>query len=420
MSGLNFEQAPAPSHPLRFLLSALAWGAIAGIWVAWSGPEILVSRWAPATIVLVHLLTLGVLGNAMVGSLIQFLPVAAGSPLPGSRYAPVVHLALNCGIACLLSAIGFHASVLAGVAVFLLAGTLAAFAVAALIGLLRGSGRTPPRMGIGMALAAILTNVVLGIAMLGIRVGWWGSPAHSLVDLHAALGIVGWVIGLIGAVGGITLPMLQGTRAIPRPAAIVWLTVLALTLLTAIGSSIGLFPDGARTVLALPVALLSGAVLFLQWKSPHRRNPTLRRFWAVGSACLLAAVSVAVASPGPWPFDRPILVGALLLGAGLPFLVLGMTLEIMGFLTWIEMRRRVPRGTRIPGVGSLLPEPGKKRLLVSHCLAATTLIVSVAYPPLARIAGLFVALAYVATFRSAWSGWRDGIAFAASHRPAST
>ena len=83
MSGLAFAEAPSPSLPLRFLLTALGWGVFAGIWLAWVGAEAMLSRWTPATLVLVHALVLGLLGNAMLGSLLQFLPVATASPLPG-------------------------------------------------------------------------------------------------------------------------------------------------------------------------------------------------------------------------------------------------------------------------------------------------------------------------------------------------
>ena len=78
MSGLAFASAPRPSLPMRFLVAALAWGAVAGLWLAWQGEIALLSRWTPATLVLVHVFALGLLGNAMLGSLVQFLPVAAG------------------------------------------------------------------------------------------------------------------------------------------------------------------------------------------------------------------------------------------------------------------------------------------------------------------------------------------------------
>ena len=67
MSGLAFAQAPSPALPMRFLQCALAWGLAAGLWLAWQGEAVLLSRWTPATLVVVHMLALGLLGNAMLG-----------------------------------------------------------------------------------------------------------------------------------------------------------------------------------------------------------------------------------------------------------------------------------------------------------------------------------------------------------------
>lgn len=97
MTGLAFAQAPPPALPMRFLTTALAWGVVAGLWLAWHGDAVALSRWTPATLVLVHMFALGVLGNAMLGSLVQFLPVAAGSPWPCSRCVPWLHSVFNGG-----------------------------------------------------------------------------------------------------------------------------------------------------------------------------------------------------------------------------------------------------------------------------------------------------------------------------------
>ncbi|WP_144409235.1 hypothetical protein [Pseudoxanthomonas suwonensis] len=65
MSGLAFAQAPPPSHPLRLLLAATGWGVVAGLWLAVHGEAAMLTRWTPATLVLVHMLTLGLLTPAL-------------------------------------------------------------------------------------------------------------------------------------------------------------------------------------------------------------------------------------------------------------------------------------------------------------------------------------------------------------------
>ena len=82
-----------------------------------------------------------------------------------------------------------------------------------------------------------------------------------------------------------------------------------------------------------------------------------------------------------------LLVGTLVLGVGLPLLVVGMALEITGFLTWIALRQRVPRGLRVPGVGSLFAEADKRRAFAVHVIA-DLLLVMAALAPVVRIRAL--------------------------------
>src|SRR5699024_7666040 len=137
MSGLAFAQAPPPRRPLRWLLSVPVWGMVAGAWLLAFGEASLISRWSPHTVALVHLFTLGVLGNAMLGSLLQFLPVAAGTPLPLARSADWLHALFNVGLAVFAIAMAnMHRAGLAAAGV-LLAGPILVFAATALPGLAR-------------------------------------------------------------------------------------------------------------------------------------------------------------------------------------------------------------------------------------------------------------------------------------------
>src|SRR3569833_1424030 len=83
-AGLSFEQAPPFSLPMQCFLSAplvLLAAALLGV----MDPALLASRWTPQALALTHALTLGFLAMAMLGALMQMLPVVAGSPLPRPR-----------------------------------------------------------------------------------------------------------------------------------------------------------------------------------------------------------------------------------------------------------------------------------------------------------------------------------------------
>ena len=402
MSGLAFASAPRPSLPMRFLVAALAWGAVAGLWLAWQGEIALLSRWTPATLVLVHVFALGLLGNAMLGSLVQFLPVAAGSPLPGTRVVPWLHAAFNAGLALLLATFAASSHALALPAGGLLGGSLAIFALLALAAVIRGKGARVVREGIGLALLALIVTAALGLLLLAARTGWRGPAAAGMVDVHAAFGVIGWVLGLLVAVGGVTLPMLQGTRALPVPALRTWQVASVLTLGIAVATLADVVPGSAWRLAAWPPAAFALTVYVLQARAPHRRNPVLRRFWQAGCACLFAASLLALRP------DVPLVpLGVLVLGVGLPLLVVGMALEITAFLTWIALRQRVPRGVRVPGVGSLFEEADRRRAFVLHAVAGAWLVAAAFAPALARSAGLAIALAYAVSLHGQWRCWRQ-------------
>ena len=85
MARLTIERAPAPALPRRFLLCMPWWGMFAGLLLILDGDALLRSRWNPGTLALVHVFTLGVLGN---GTLIQDLcraPDYAASIRPSRR-----------------------------------------------------------------------------------------------------------------------------------------------------------------------------------------------------------------------------------------------------------------------------------------------------------------------------------------------
>lgn len=398
MSGLAFAQAPPPSHPLRFLATSLLWGAAAGAWLLVAGDNLLLSPHAPATLALAHVFTLGLLGNAMLGSLVQFLPVAAGSPLPLVRGVAPLHATFNLGVMLLLPAMAAHSAACGVLAVPLLLGTLALAAGAVLVAVARGSGARTVRTGIGLAAASLLATLALGAALLSMRLGWL-VPARPLTAAHAGFGLLGWVLGLLAAVGGVVMPMLQGVRCIAPAWRWGWLVLLAGLMLAvaADGFGVALPAAGSRGLATLPLLLFASTVIALQRRAPHRRGSMLRRFWALGSVAL-GGGALALWLPG-----RELLAGTLLVAVGFPALVLGMAMEITGFLTWIALRRRLPRGVRVPGVGRLFDERHKRRVWWLHAAASLSLALACVLPGLARLAGALLLLAWLG---AAWALWR--------------
>lgn len=415
MTGLALSRAPPAPVPLRFLLASPLWGVVAGVVLAWQPGALGSGRWAPTTVVLVHLFTLGVLGNAMLGSLLQFLPVAAGIAPPSARLAPIAHVALNLGLPVFVAALlSSHALLLP--ASLLLAASLLLVVVPPLPALLRAGAQRLLRLGIGGALLALLATIALGVLAALVLGGRVALPLDRVVDAHATLGAGGWMLGLLAGVGSVTVPMFQGTLPVPTRAFAAWL-VLALGLpvaggLARLAGAPALF---AALSLALPAVAFTAAWLWLQWRAPHRRNPALVRFWCAGSVALaLAGIAACAAAAGALGLATA-LAGMLGLGIGVPLLVTGMLLEITAFITWIALRGRCPRGVRIPAVGRLVTDGEKHAVLCAHLAAAGLLLVALAWPSFARVAGIALAIAYAGSALCQWRCLQRARAFARQH-----
>lgn len=403
MTALDLAQAPPPARPLRWLLSAPLWGLAAGVGVLVLGDAAFTSRWAPQTVALVHAFTLGVLGNAMLGSLLQFLPVAAGVPMPLQRSTAWLHVAFNAGLVLFVTGLLLPAPALLGLAALLLAAPPLAFATAALPGLLRRGALRALRGGIALSLLALAVTVCLGGLLVATLRGDLTLALPPLADVHAATGVLGWVLGLMAAVGSVVLPMFQGTTTIASRWLLGWCVAVAVALIA--GAVLRMALDtqvGLAVAAALPALAFVAVSLGLPARAPRRRNPALVAFWrcgtlATGAACALAPLVAADLLPPA----AGLLAGALGLGVGLPMMLSGMLLEIVAFLAWLEVRAACPRGVRVPGTGQLLPDRWKAAALGAHLTCAVALPAAVLWPRAAAAAGLALLAAHGATLACA-------------------
>ena len=422
MASLALERAPAAFLPLAHLRLAPAWGVLAALLLWHQGPTALASRWSLATVALVHMFTLGVLGNAILGSLLQFLPVVAGvQQRLAEPLGAILPASYNLGVLGLVC--GFlHWPPLLAPSGLLLALAIGGYSVSGLAGMRFDGRQTWLRIGLALALSGLLAAAVLGLLLAAGLSGLISVPMVALTDAHAAIGLVGGALLLAGTVGSVVLPMFQGTAVVPDR----WLAAWMLGLVGALAVTVALGVVGANDdwalLLAPPVAAFAVAVLVLQARAPHRRNRSLVAFWRLGACALLAATALSLAATR-WPDSRCAMVaGVLGIAVALPALVLGMLLEISAFLTWLELQssRVRGRGHRLPGVDSLLPEACKLALLRWHVLAAISLVFAAAWPGSAavRVAALALAAAYCLTCLELLALWQRARRVAVAALPA--
>ncbi|HEX4854892.1 hypothetical protein [Arenimonas sp.] len=394
MARLALERAPDAADPGRFLRTVPAWGALAGLMLLAEGDALLASRWSPATVAWVHVFTLGVLGNAMFGSLLQFLPASAGVALRGGpRHARALHVALNLGTAALVAGLWLPQAGLRAAGAVGLALAFALLGAATLPGLVAGlRGGLLPK-GLALAVVCGLATAALGVLLVAAMNGAVPLAITRWTDWHAALGLVGWALGLLVAVGRMVMPMFQGTPALPARAQAAWLLGAAFGL-PLCGLAWAVAGDGRALRLVVIAALLAFALggLWLQARSRKSAPGPLVAAWRYGFIAM-ACGGVVLA----WPGAPAVLAGVLVVAVALPMLVLSMLLEIDAFLGWITLHRRCGRGLQLPGVQTLLPAARRRGVLRLFALAGLVVVLAAGWRQglAARLAGALLLCAHL-------------------------
>ncbi|WP_342118220.1 permease [Pseudoduganella sp. OTU4001] len=389
---LAFEHTPGLALPLRFLLAAPWFGALAGLLLVWQGAEAMTTRWAPATLAVTHLITLGYLGMAMAGSLLQMVPVVAGVELHwGRKLAPGIWGALGGGT--LLLACGF----LCGLPWCLRAGgVLLAGAFALLVAVLaralaqRSSPAALPVVaGIRQAVLALGGAAGAGVTLVAVLVGAVRLQPAVWTNVHAAWALVGWVGVLVVSVVFQVVPMFQSTQLFPRPLAFALppLTMAGLALWTA-----GYLADRPWQWMGAGLAGVCLAVFavytLLLLKRRKRAADVSTWYWWLALGALLASVVLQLCPRGG---DKSLVLGVLFIGGFAVSAVNGMLYKIVPFLLWYHGQHA---GCDVPGVRQMMPDSEPRVQLAWHA-ASVVLLLGAALAPgwLAQLAGAVLAAA---------------------------
>jgi hypothetical protein len=248
--------------------------------------------------------------------------------------------------------------------------------------------------------------VALGLTLTGTH--GWGAPLANLAvrALHPAWGLFGWTGLLVASVAFQVVPMFQMTPQYPLRTTR-WFTAVAFAALAA-WSLVVWYASGSPADLALSLALAAGYALFaattlvLQHRRRRRLPDATTAFWQLGMTCALAACvgwAARLAAPdGPQSLD--VAIGVLALAGFAVSVIAGMLYKIVPFLAWFHLQAAVgPK--RAPHMKKILPDAAQRVHFGLHAAAVALLLASVVWPqPLARIAGLALALSAVALLRN--------------------
>ncbi|WP_460829719.1 permease, partial [Massilia agilis] len=262
-----------------------------------------------------------------------------------------------------------------------------------------GYGALPMAAGMRLAVPGFFLTIVLGLSLAVFLAGGPALPVMAVTDLHAALGLLGWVAMLVMAAGFQVIPMFQATPVYRRAASFALPPALAL-LLCAWGAAGWLRPAWQALAgygVALVLAGFAGYSLWLLSKSRRTTPDITTWYWRLSLGSLLCCALV-YAWPGIDPDRKAVLLGVLFVAGFATSAVNGMLYKIVPFLLWYHLGSAGVARARVPGVNNWIGARAAKRQYAAHAAAVAALCVAVVVPVLARAAGALFAA------QAAWIG----------------
>lgn len=399
-AGLSFDQAPPILVPFRFFLSAPLFALLAALLALWFGPGLLDNRWQPSALALTHLMTLGFLGMAMLGAMMQLLPVMAGSPVTRPvAVARAVHLLLIPGILALVLGFLLARQWPVRVAMVLLGGGFLVFILAIGLSLKRASSSSPIVVSMRLAIVGLLVTLLLGLTLASnYGWGWWLTSRVALTNLHLTWGLLGWVGLLVIGVAYQVVPMFQLTPSYPR--AVTRLLTPALFCVLLLWSGSLFLPEYARDKAGLGLGLLAAAgyaafavtTLRLQLQRRRKQPDVTLLFWRFAMICLLLALLTGLAGQ-----VAPALMASqadnyvmmfLFIGGFTVSAVNGMLYKIVPFLIWFHLQSRLMGVAKVPNMRQIMPEAPMRRQMWLQFAAVALLCPAPLWPLLIYPAAL--------------------------------
>lgn len=404
---LSYEAAPPPWLPGSFFAASLSWLLVTGLSLL-LGSTVMPNRFDPLIVTLTHLLALGVLGNTMLGALLQLLAVAAGVGTPQAhalwwRIFPP----WQAGVACLCWGFshGFSPLWLASGALLLCGAGLSLLWHAG-YGLWNSPARDATSQGLRLALAGLGLALTQGLLLVLTLGGHISPPFLPLLHSHVLWAGLGWLLALLLAVSQTVMPMFLVTPTFPGPTR--WLIPSLLVLLAGLSLLLLWQPDTAEWLLVLAcVPAACFAILTLrQLRASRRRQDPLWRSWLLATLCLLLTLPLAITGlylPAA-SSSLPLWCGVLWLGGMGLAAVLGMLGKIAPFLAWLHLQRLQPPRGVLPRTHGFLSEQTVARLTGLHAGWLLLALAWCRWPAIWQVA-LAICTLLLAT-AAGWHGWK--------------
>ena len=403
--GLSLEQAPQLSIPASFFLSIPIGILTAGCIMLATGIASLSSPWIPQALALTHAGTLGVLAMGMIGALYQMTPVIAGSAVPFTRIAHIVHAMLLAGLAGFIWRFLGGPALAMSVAIGCFTIALLAFLLPLGWALVRTDTKSETVQGMRLAVLSLAVITLIGLLMArGYAGGVFPVNRMLWVQIHMTLALLGWVGGLIMAVSWQVIPMFYLTSTAGKTIKrwlfgllLVGLVLPLVSVFLAGNISDSLSPGQLAAIAALPAALViwllhPALILLYISKRKRKRSDASLLFWKAGLGTALLMIPIAAAAlflPEPrWQ----VLFGWVALWGWAGLIMHGMLSRIVPYLIWFHRYSARVGLEPVPSMRSLLSQQRIKTGFVLHLSSVVLGVIAILTQAdwLARLTGLLL------------------------------
>ena len=339
--GLSLEQAPPISVVLRFFVTASIFGILLGIFLIVDGLGLSSSLTGNKSVLITHILALGVMASFMLGSLFQMLPVIAGVVITmPTQKATVVHLLFVVGLFIQLYAFAdssipllyFLASAYLGI------GLLYALYLM-LKELIQIKDHSSSSKGMIFSLVSFLLTIILGIYLLLSLGGYLDGLLFLRVkEIHYSFALFGWISLLIISVSFQVIEMFYVTPKYP-----IWMsTYLTMGIFTLLFfKSMAIFMafefQFITVILTVLFMLYAGTTIHRLYRRKRPTSDATVWFWRLGMGLFITSMLITLLDVFT-EINLEVKMFSYLAFIGFVLsIIFAMTYKIVPFLTWFHL-----------------------------------------------------------------------------------
>jgi len=393
LTGLNADQAPPISAPLRFFLTAPLFAIFAGFLIFISDASVLTSRFSPESIAIAHAVTIGFLGFVMLGAMTQMLPVLAGVKIYKVKFiSSFSYTLLVVGLIFMLFGLYFSKQTFNALAVISLSIGFLTLLIPMLIALTKVDNFSPTVKAITVSIIFAVLAVLMGASLLSsYATGSFGEYHNLVANIHSVWAVFGFAGILIIGVAFQVLPMFYVAPRFKKfcKRRVVILISMGLIL----WALLNIFAPEFSFIAKIWVGLFFWAFATTVWiKLNNRRRPiTDVTVWYWRTSTVFMTIGLFSWVANSFLDDKHIVAVSIIIGAGFILSIMtGMLYKIVPFLVWFHLNAK--GYASIPTMNEMINKKSAKLQYVSFLLSLIGFVLSYFKPMFLEYSALLFVL----------------------------